>query len=250
MTFLVLAAALAVAPLDAPHAAVLNVLQQDGNTTTGCDPAELRAAAAGADLKRLGRVAGSGVVLASLHRPCLCGNVNCPYFVLRLGPGKPRLLYSTYGFTLTTVAAAPLPTLVFRAHDSALITDETVAAYRNGKYVEQTYARVRGDNGARKPNDVPVHFSAGASAATLRGTASTGWYDSYAFDAQAGQRVTIGNAHAKGTVVVNLLGPEPVGPLTVVLDKPLVLPKTGSYHLQIEVTAENDVLYSLTLAIR
>jgi hypothetical protein len=247
MLFLVLAAALAAAPLDGPHAAVLNVLQHD---TMGCDPAEVRAAAAGADLTRLGRVGGSQVVLASLHQPCLCGNVNCPYFVLRLDPGKPRLLYSTYGFTLTTLAAAPLPTLVVRAHDSALITDETVAAYRNGKYVDQAYARVRGDNGARKPNDVPVRFAAGASAATLRGSASTGWYDSYAFDAQAGQRLTVGGAHAKGKIVVNLLGPEPAGPLTVVLDQPLVLPKTGSYHLQVEVAAENDVPYSLTLAIR
>jgi hypothetical protein len=97
-----------------------------------------------------------------------------------LRAAKPRLLYSTYGFTLTTVAAAPLPTLVFRAHDSALITD----------------------NGARK---------------------RTGWYDSYAFDAQAGQRLTIGNARAKGTVV-NLLGPE--------------------------VTSEAHVPYSVTLAIR
>jgi hypothetical protein len=245
--FLVLAAALATAPLDPPRAAVLSVLRRD---TMSCDPAEVRAAAAGADLEHLGRVAGSEVILASIHQPCFCGNVNCPYFVLRLDPGTPRVLYSTYGFTQTTVAAAPLPALVFRAHDSALITDETVAAYRNGKYVEQTSARVRGDSGARKPNDVPVRFAAGASAATLRGTASRGWYDSYTFDAQAGQRLTVGGAHAKGRIVVNLLGPEPAGPLTVLLDQPLVLPKTGSYHLQIEVDVEDEAPYSVTLAIR
>jgi len=245
---LLVAAALAAAPLDAAHAALMTVMSQ--GEAGGCDPAQFREAAAGADITTLGRVDGSDVVLASVHQPCICGNVNCPYYVLRLDAGKPRLLYATYGIVVKTIAAAPLPRLVVQAHDSALVIDETTAVYRNGKYADQTSARVRADNGARKANDVPVRFVAGASSATLHGSASTGWYDSFAFDAQQGQLLTIGEVRSRGTVTITVFGPGTGATLAVAFDKPVVLPQSGRYHLEVEVASDADVPYALTLAIR
>ena len=234
------------APLDRARAAVFSIIR-DGDAA-GCDPPQIREAAAAAEIKTLGRVGGSDVVLATVEKPCICGNANCPYYVIQLDP-KPRLLYSTFGIALHTIAASPLPMLVVAAHDSALVIDETTVAYRNGAYADLRSERVRADNGARKPDDVPVRFAPGASSTALRGTASSGWYDAYSFVAQAGQRLIL-DAHAKGRIIVTLSSPHVNGVLPLTLGKPLVLPRTATYRLWIEIESETGVPYVATFTIR
>jgi hypothetical protein len=186
-----LAAAVAAGSLDPARIAVAHALADD--FSPGCAAKELGTAVRDASIYPLGTVAGRKVVLASVQSNCICGNVNCPFYVLRLDAGDaPAVLLNTSAYGLTAVGhAAPLPDLREIAHDSALVSDETIDAFRDGKYVAIASARIRSDNGARKANAVPIRFAPGTSSAPLSGSVSEGWYDEYALVAARGQRVTI-----------------------------------------------------------
>ncbi|MBV8298720.1 MAG: hypothetical protein JO083_04040 [Candidatus Eremiobacteraeota bacterium] len=243
------AAFLGASQLDAPHAALYGVLAQ-GTDAGGCDAAQLRKAAANAPIRPLGSAGGDRVVLAEVFEPCICGAQNCPYYVLRLGAGKPRVLVSGYAISVKTKPAPQLPTIVARMHDSAMVVDESTYTYRNGAYALTDSARVRGDTEARKPNDAPVHFAAGASSASLHGSVSTGWYDSYAFDAARGQTLLIDGVRSGAKLVLHLSVPDGDRFTDVRPGTPFTLPKTGTYHLIVDTDSVTDVAYALTLAIR
>jgi hypothetical protein len=249
LTIALFAAYAATAPLDAAHAAVLTVLAHA--ETTGCDQPQLRDAAASARIRRLGRIAGDEVILAAVEQPCMCGAHNCPYYAIRLTPGKPRELLTAFGFEAKlTRDASPLPAIVVRGHDSALVVDETVYAYRNGTYAQSAAYRVRGDDGSRKPDTVPVRFAAGASSAPLRGSAALGWFDAYTFDAAKGQRLTIGGVRSAAKLTATLFGPNGVQAVQLRPGVTQTLPATGTYHLHVENDSETAVPYALTLSIR
>jgi hypothetical protein len=235
--------------LSSPQRALYAIMQRSGDGNA-CDGGQLHVAAASATFRRLGTLDGNDVVLAEVTNPCICGAQNCPYYVLRLAPTAPVLLFSTYGISLAVQPASPLPTLVVTAHDSALVVDTTTMAWRSGQYVEIASARVRGDTGASKPNAIPVRFAAGASSSVLRGTASIGWYDSYAFDAMKGQRVTISAVHAAAPLNVLLVAADGTLAATLTPGHPYALSKTGSYRLQVEVEADDESPYAVTLEIR
>ncbi len=243
----VIAALIAAAPLDAPHAAVLAVISHDENA--GCSASELRKAAAQAPIRPLGRVGADAVILAEVYTPCICGAQNCPFYAIQLTAGRPRLLLSTFGISVKTAPAAPLPNVIVRAHDSAMVSVETTFAFRNFEYAAVTGARVRGDNEERKPNGVPVRFAAGASSAQLHGTVSLGWYDEYAFDASKGQRLIVDGVRSRARVTVGLFGPGGVAG-DVRAGVPFTLPATGRYLLHVDNDAQTGVPYVLTLAIR
>ena len=238
----------ATAPLDAPHAAVLSVISQA--ETTGCDQPQLREAAASARIRRLGRVAGDEVILADVQQPCICGAHNCPYYVIRLTPGKPRELITAFGFEARlTRDASPLPAIVVRGHDSALIVDETVYAFRNGTYAQSAAYRVRGDDGSRKPDSVAVRFAAGASSAPLHGNAALGWFDAYTFDAAKGQRLTVSGVRSSAKLTATLFAPQDrIVQLRAGVTQ--TLPATGTYRRHVETDSETAVPYALTLSIR
>jgi len=212
-----------------------------------CTPAQVRQAVAAADTRRIGRIGGDDVVLVALESPCMCGNVNCPWLVVRPGTKQPVLL-STYAFGVDVVPGSEaLPRLREHAHDSALITDETLDAFRGGTYVAVRTERVRGDTGERKPDTIPVRFAAGASSAPLRGRAGIGWYDVYTFDAARGQRLVLSG---RTTVTCTLTPPAGGEPLELRAGTAVTLPRTGTYRLQIEGRDEHETPYTLTLAIR
>lgn len=241
--------AAASAPLDRAHAAVRSVIES-GDDAAGCRPDQKRELLANASIRKLGRVGGDDVVLAVVYGACICGAQNCPYYALRLTPGKPDVLMTAFGIDARTVrGAGPLPGLVIGAHDSAMVIDETTYAYRDGKYVAVASARVRANDRARK-SDIPVRFGAGASSAELRGTISTGWYDMYTFDAAKGQRLRIDGVRSKARVTVTLYGPGNAEPVTVRPGVFTTLPRAGTYRLQVDDDSEDDVPYALTLAIR
>jgi hypothetical protein len=244
------AALVAAAPLDAPHAAVLTVLSQSGDAAA-CDAAQQRKAAAGASIRTLGRVEGDAVVLALVADPCICGAQNCPYLAIRLTPGKPRVLMSTFGIGEREIdRAKPLPALVVAMHDSAMVADETTFAYRNGSYVATDSVRVRQTDHARKPNGIPVRFAAGASSSQLRGSASLGWYDVYVFDAAKGQLVVVDDVHSRAKITLAMYGPRDAVISGVRAGAPITLPATGTYRLQIEASSEDDAAYTARLSIR
>jgi hypothetical protein len=238
------------ASLGGPRAALLSVIDSDPNYAV-CSRKERQAAAAGAELRVLGRIDGSEVVLAGVHAGCVCGSVNCPWLVLRLDPGRSRVLLSTYAFAMSPFdAEKPLPKLRAHAHDSALVADEAIEAFKDGRYLTIETARVRGDTGARKPNGIRVHFAYGASAAQLKGSASLGWYDEYVFGATKGQRLTIDGVKSEKKLSLTLFGPNYAQAVDLKPGVLVSLGQSGSFRLHVENGSDTDLPYLLTLSIR
>jgi hypothetical protein len=247
---LIAAALLAAAPLDAPRAALLAVLSSTQDAGS-CEPAKLRKMAADASIRKLGHVDGDDVVLAGVEDPCICGAQNCPYYAIRLTLGKPRELLAVFAIGVrTTGRANPLPGLVVDAHDSAMVTYETAYAFRAGAYAEVSSARLRASDRARKPNGIPVRFAAGASSAPLRGSVSTGWYDAYVFAASKGQKLVVDAVRSGVKLRLTLFGPAESQFADVRAGVPFALPATGTYRLHVENDSDDDMPYTLTLAIR
>ena len=228
--------------LDAVHAALLAALMRDG---TGCPPADLNRAVASATMQRLGAVAGEPVVLASVQAPCVCGNVNCPYYVLR---GRSVLL-SSFGYNVVRGEGAPLPELTIVAHNSALVHDETTYRFHGDRYVEAGSVMVRGSDGARKPVTTAVRFAPGASSAVVHGTVALGWDDGFVFAARSGQQLLV-TPEGAPAVGLALAGPDGRSLGVVQPGKEFRLASTGRYTLSVQTDSERDVHYALHLGIR
>jgi len=238
------------APLDAEHQAVLTAMDAQ-KIDDGCSRADAQQAAGGADIKRLGSVSGHEVILAGVHGSCLCGNINCPFFVVQLDGASPAVLFNTIAIDVKPFGAAdPLPKLRSQAHDSALIAIETVAAYNGGKYVNTGSWRVRGDTGERKPLDVPIRFATGASSAQLHGAISIDWGDSYSFEAQQGQHVTIDSVVSSKPLTLSFYPAETGVYVELHPGVAVALPKTGKYSLLIDNVSDKAATYSLRFSIR
>jgi len=248
---MLVALALAAAPLDASHGAVLRVLQHDADAGA-CDAGALRDIAASTNVTALGRIAGGDpVVLAEVHASCICGAQNCPFYAIRITPRGPRVLFQTYGIGARLVRrGGSLPDVVVGEHDSVAVIDETRYAYRDGTYAIASSERVRADTGARKPDSVAVRFAAGASSAPLRGRVSTGWYDAYTFAAERGQRVTIAGMRTTAPVTVTLFGPHDGDVHPLHAGTAFVLPASGRYLIHVDAENDADTAYALTLAIK
>jgi hypothetical protein len=143
-----------------------------------------------------------------------------------------------------------LPRLHERAHDSALITDETIDAYRRGRYDTVAVYRVRGDTGARKPDARLVRFAPGTSSARLHGSVAAGWYDDYTFAAARGQHLTIDAVQSGSPPSITLFVPGGNGTVELRPRRPLVLERSGTYRLHVDGVEERETSYALTLAIR
>jgi len=228
-----LVAAVAAGSLDPARVAVAHALADD--FSPGCAANELRAAVRDASISTLGMVAGRKVVLASVESSCICGNVNCPFYVLRLGAGNTPAGH-----------AAPLPNLREIAHDSALVSDETIDAFRDGKYVAIASARIRSDTGARKANAIPVHFAPGTSLAVLSGSVSEGWYDEYALVAARGQHITIAGPAGLNYELTN----QTSRPIALRPGVTVTLPAGGTWLLQVDGGGDSGQAYRATVTIR
>jgi hypothetical protein len=242
-----LAAAVAAGSLDPARVAVARALA--GDFSPQCSAKELGAAARDASISPLGTVGGRKVVLASVESSCICGNVNCPFYVLRLdADGAPAVLLNTSAYGVTPVGrAAPLPNLREIAHDSALISDETIDAFRGGKYVAIASARIRGDNGARKANAIPIRFVPGTSSAPLSGSVSEGWYDEYALVAAHGQHITIAGPSG---LVYELTNQTTSHSIDLQPGVAATLPAGGTWLLHVEGASDTGRPYHATVTIR
>jgi hypothetical protein len=241
-----LAAAVAAGSIDPGRVALTHALADD--FSPGCSAKELGTAVRDASITPLGTVAGRKVVLASVQSTCICGNVNCPFYVLRLGAGDaPAVLLNTSAYGLTAVGhALPLPNLREIAHDSALISFETIDAFRAGKYVAIASARIRGDNGARKANAIPIHFATGTSSAVLSGSVFEGWYDEYALGAVRGQHITITGPAGLSYELTN----QTSRPIALMPGVAAMLPAGGTWLLAVDGESDSAQTYHATVTIR
>jgi hypothetical protein len=215
---------------------------------TGCSAAELHAIVQKADTSTLGTVGQSRVILAAVSGSCICGNVNCPYVVLRLDGVRSSVLLNTYAYDVGPFGnEGSLPNLREVAHDSALVSVTTTDAYRNGKYVAIDTQRVRGDTGEGKPDTVPIRFLPGTTSVVVHGRVSEGWYDQYTFAAAAGQRITV-SGPAPLTYTLSVESPDrsiELRPRVAV-----TLPKGARYRLLVDGAGEAEQTYRATITIR
>lgn len=225
--------------------ALRHVLSADA---AGCSAAELRTIVQTADVSALGTIGRARVVLAGVSGSCICGNVNCPYVVLKLDGASSSVLLHTYAYSVEPFGKAqPLPNLQEAAHDSALVSVTTTDAFRNGRYAAVDVKRVRGDTGESKPDSVPVRFAQGTSSAVVHGRVSSGWYDQYAFAAGAGQHITVNGPAA----LSYSLSEDPAGQAVGLQPGRAVrLPHSGRYLLVVDGASETEEPYSATITIR
>jgi hypothetical protein len=227
-----------------PALALMHALAGDAS---GCSPAELRAIVQQADVTPLGTIGAGRVVLASVSGTCICGNVNCPFVVLRLDGARSSVLLDTYGYSVAPVGhARPLPNLREVAHDSALVSVTSTDAYRDGKYVAIATQRVRGDTGESKPDTVAVRFAPGTSSAVVGGRVSEGWYDQYTFAAGAGQRLTVSGPAA---FTYSLSVESSDRPIEVLPGHAVALPASGRYRLLVDGAGATEQAYRATITI-
>ena len=166
---------------------------------------------------------------------------------------SPKTLLVTSAYDIKTLPSPgdPLPKLREDAHDSALITIVSIDAYRGERYQPVDVYRQRNDTGARKPDTIAVRFASGTSSARLSGSVSTGWYDSYTFDANRAQTLTIGDVASKGKLLITVEIPQQNGAsLPVTLGVPVKLPASGTYRVLVDTDSEADQRYALTLSVR
>jgi|GEM_PF-1032003 hypothetical protein len=224
--------------------ALTHALNNDG---TGCSPGELNAIVQKADITTLGTIGNSQVILAGVSGSCICGNVNCPYVVLRLDGARSSVLLDTYGYAVAPFGKErPLPNLREVAHDSALVSVTTIDAYRNGKYVAIDTQRVRGDTGESKPDTIPIQFAPGTTSATLHGRVSEGWYDQYTFAAAAGQRITVTGPAA---LSYSLSAESSDKSIELRPGLAVTLPKSGRYRLLVDGGGDTAQAYRATITI-
>jgi hypothetical protein len=227
-----------------PALVLMHALAGDAS---GCSPAELRAIVQKAGVTPLGTIGAARVVLAAVSGSCICGNVNCPYVVLRLDGDRGTVLLDTYAYSVEPAGTArPLPNLREVAHDSALVSVSTTDAYRDGKYVVVDTQRVRGDTGESKPDTVPVRFAPGTSSAVVRGRISAGWYDQYTFAAAAGQRLTV---TGPGAFTYSLSVESADRPIDVLPGHAVTLPTSGRYRLLVDGASDAEQAYRATITI-
>lgn len=191
------------------------------------------------------------LALVQVQSSCICGAQNCPFWVYRIERGKAEKLGDGYAID---VGAKPQssgwPDIIAAAHDSALITDGTRFAYRNGGYEPVETWRLRGDTGERKTT-TEIKFARGSSSTHLSGLISTDWGDIYTFAARAGQCLVITSAVPPGGIdVVIASGEKP--PITVVPNAAVVLPVSGMYQLTVDPASARvaHLRYAFTLSIR
>ena len=191
------------------------------------------------------------LALIQIQSTCICGAQNCPFWVYRVDGNVAKKLIDGYAID---VDAKPKPSgwpdITALAHDSALVSDGTRFAFRDGGYVPVETWRVRGDTGEIKKTR-EIKFAPGKSSTRLSGAIGTDWGDVYTFTAKAGQHLTLSSAVPLGGIDVAIAfgekAPRPVG-----LNAAVVLAASGTYVLTVDPVGADvaDRRYVFTLSIR
>jgi len=194
------------------------------------------------------------LLLTVFYDGCVCFAQNCPYWVFRVNRSAATKVLEGVGVDVKVIRGGNgVPDIDEVAHESAMLKNEVLYAYRNGSYQPSGAWRLRGRVSGgedRKPVSVPVRFAPGASSARLFGTIGFEWGDVYTFHAFAGQTVEISTVQTEQTTLVGLHR----GSRNEVLmsGRPVRLPETGTYTITVDPAMENgnyDSTYAFTLFI-
>lgn len=255
MLALILAAAVTTAAPDARHASLLVMMQREG--VCGDAPEAVCAQAARrAEIQPLGSIRGASIALVSFEFDnAICGNVNCPYLVVAFQRGDARKVLWADGYAVTVGRESPLPSLRVTSHDSADTNYISRYEWRSGRYVRVEYLRERLDTGETRPASIPVAFARGASSATVHGSVTHYWSETFDVVARSGQRLVVSNIRSADPLQIMLDGPDGL-PLVVnvAAGTPYLLSSSGTYQLTVYLDtvkgSDRDRPFALTVTIR
>lgn len=231
------------------QAEAIRALSHDDPDVARCMRENPKSIRAGVDIQAIS--SKPKLALVQVQSSCICGAQNCPFWVYRVEDGKAKKLVDGYAIDVgAKPQTAGWPDVTAVAHDSALVTDGTRFAYRNGSYEPVETWRTRGDTGERKTT-TEIKFAPGASSIRLSGQVSTNWGDIYTFAAHAGQRFTVSNPVPRDSIEVAIISGENV-PIRVLPNAPIVLPVSGVYQLTVDSSGADvaHLHYTLALSIR
>lgn len=187
---------------------------------------------------------------------CECGQVNCSQWVYRANDRSFELLLAGEGYTLDTGSKSHggYRDLSTTSRDNAVIVDHVSYEYDGHVYKRASSTIENLDTHETKPTERRIQFARGASSATLNGSASLSFPDSWTFVAKRGQIVTLALTRTSGAAtVLTLVGPGTDGGRVIVDAKTKwsdKLPLDGSYTILVDSRGEGRATYALTVGIR
>lgn len=187
---------------------------------------------------------------------CECGQVNCAQWVYRANDKSFELLLEGEGYMLAPESASHggYRDLRTTSRGNAVIVDHVSYAY-DGRAYKRTRSTVENlETHEIKATERPIQFARGASSASVNGTASPGFPDSWTFVAKRGQTLTLALTRTSGSATVfTIVGPATDGGRVIVdsqtkwNDK---LPLDGPYTILVDSRGDGRAAYALTIGIR
>jgi len=187
---------------------------------------------------------------------CECGQVNCAQWVYRARDTSLELLLRAEGYVLYVRPASHngFRDLGTTSRGNAVIVDHVAYAF-DGKHYARANSTIENlDTHEIKPTAQPIRFVKGASSATVSGSASLAFPDSWTFEAKRGQMLTLDLQRTSGApLTFTLVGPSKEGG-RVVADTQVKwsnrLPADGQYTILVDAKADGRAKYALTVGIR
>ncbi|MEP6763817.1 MAG: hypothetical protein ABJB66_05860 [Gemmatimonadaceae bacterium] len=186
---------------------------------------------------------------------CECGQVNCSQWVYRANDKAFDLLLEAEGYVLNIGATSHRGYRDLRttSRNSAAIVNHVSYAFRGVRYERAGSTIENLDTHESKPTERAIQFVKGASSATITGSASAGFPDSWTFKAQKGQTVTMNlQSASEPKTSFTLVAPGTVDRRMITDNQTKwngALPVDGVYTILVDTKGDGRATYSLTMAI-
>lgn len=187
---------------------------------------------------------------------CECGQVNCSQWVYRANDKAFDLLLEGEGYELSVATAshAGYRDLQTTSRGNAVIVDHVSYVYDGRKYRRATSTIENLETHEIKATEQPIQFARGASSATVTGSASPAFPDSWTFVAKRGQTVSLALEKTGGaSAILTVIGPSANGDHVLVDQQQKwngELPANGKYTILVDTKTDGRARYSLTVGIR
>lgn len=187
---------------------------------------------------------------------CECGQVNCSQWVYRANDKSFDLLLEGEGYVLALGDNSHngYRDLNTTSRGNAVIVDHVSYAFDGRTYKRASSTIENLDTHETKPTEQRIQFARGASAATVSGSASPGFPDSWTFVAKRGQTLSLALEKNGGVAATfSVIGPSADGD-HVIADLQSkwngALPADGRYTILVDAKSDGRAKYSLTVGIR
>jgi hypothetical protein len=186
---------------------------------------------------------------------CECGQVNCSQWVYRSHNGALQFLLQAEGYVLNArdTSHNGYLDLETASRNNAVIIDHNIYTFNGTKY-ERAESRIENlDTHESKPTLQRIRFAARKSSATVTGSASPSYSDSWVLAAKKGLTLQLAITRTNGVATsFTLLAPGVEGG-DVIADSQSkwsgVLPQSGIYTIVVGTNGDGKGSYRMTVAI-